>query len=87
MTALAVTLTVTFRGCDSFGLCQTDTVTVTIRPAGPNLPPTVAITNPPNGAVLWVNGSDPTGIYHQLTLGSTSSDPEGGPLTLVKQIC
>jgi len=75
--------TVTFRGCDSFGLCQSDTVTIAIRPAGPNLPPTVAITNPPNGAVLWVNGSDPTGIYHQLTLAGTASDPEGGPLTLV----
>ncbi|MFD0519388.1 S8 family peptidase [Paractinoplanes durhamensis] len=75
--------TVTFRGCDSFGSCQTDTVTIAIQPAGPNLPPTVAITNPLDGASLWVNGSDADGIYHQLTLGSTASDPEGGPLTLV----
>jgi hypothetical protein len=75
--------TVTFRGCDAFGLCGTNTVTISIRPAGPNLPPTVAITNPAAGAILWTNGSDAGGVFHQLTLGSNVSDPEGGPLTLV----
>ncbi|MET3429607.1 subtilisin family serine protease [Actinoplanes tereljensis] len=74
--------TVTFRGCDTFGLCGTDTVAITIRAAGPNLPPTVAITNPANGAVLWTNGSDAGGVFHQLTLGSSAVDPEGGPLSL-----
>jgi serine protease len=75
--------TVTFRGCDAFGQCGTDTVTLLIQPAGPNQPPSVAITNPADGAVLQYNGSDANGVYHQLTLGSSVSDPEGGPLTLV----
>jgi serine protease len=74
---------VRFRGCDAFGQCATDTVTIMIQPPGPNQPPTVAITNPANGAVLWINGSDAGGVYHELTLGSSVSDPEGGPLTLV----
>ena len=83
LTAAAGQHTVTFRGCDAFGLCGTDTVPISIQAPGPNLPPTVAITNPANGAALWINGSDATGVFHQLTLGSTASDPEGGPLTLV----
>ena len=75
--------TVTFRGCDDFGACAEDTVTIAIREDPPNLPPTVRITNPTNGAVLEANGEDADGRFHELTLQSDASDPEGGPVTLV----
>src|SRR5215207_1112064 len=75
--------TITFRGCDAFGACGSDTVQINIRANGPNLPPSVQITNPVNGANLGVNGSDANGTNHQLTLGQNVSDPEGGPLTMV----
>jgi hypothetical protein len=75
--------TVTFRGCGDFGACAEDTVTIAIREDPPNLPPTVRITNPTNGAVLETNGEDANGRFHELTLQSDVSDPEGGPVTLV----
>jgi serine protease len=74
--------TITLRGCDTFSVCASDTVPIMVQPGGVNQPPTVQITNPANGAVLWVNGSDANGFYHELTLGGVVSDPEGGPLTL-----
>jgi serine protease len=77
------THTVSFLGCDSFGVCASDTVTITIQPDGTNAPPQVQITNPANGSHLWVNGNDATGWYHEITLGSQVFDPEGGPVTLV----
>jgi serine protease len=75
--------TVTFRGCDGFGLCAADTVTIAIREDPANLPPAVRITNPAHGAFLQSNGSDAAGPFHELTLQAVASDPEGGPVTLV----
>ena len=73
----------TFRGCDGFGACAEDTVTIAIREDPQDLPPTVRITNPVNGAILTANGDDADGRFHELTLQSDVSDPEGGPVTLV----
>jgi serine protease len=75
--------TVTIRGCDGFGVCATDSVPIMIQPDTANQPPTVRITNPSNGAVLWVNGNEAGSFYHELTLDGDASDPEGGPLSLV----
>ncbi|GAA1660331.1 S8/S53 family peptidase [Catellatospora bangladeshensis] len=75
------THTVRLRGCDSFNVCAEDTVVITLAVDPPNQPPVVHITSPANGAVLWVNGSDASGPYHQLTLQATATDPEGFPLT------
>ncbi|RSM77819.1 hypothetical protein DMH04_34445 [Kibdelosporangium aridum] len=77
------THTVTFRGCDDFGACGTATVKIAIREDEPNQPPKVRITNPPNGVDLPVNGRDEKGVFHELTLQSNVSDPEGDPVTLV----
>ena len=75
--------TVTVRGCDTFGVCATDSVPIMIQPDTANQPPTVHITSPGNGAVLWVNGNEAGVFYHELTLDGDASDPEGGPLSLV----
>jgi serine protease len=75
--------TVTLRGCDTFNVCATDTVPILIQANPSNQPPTVHITNPTNGSILWVNGSDASGWYHEITLTGTATDPEGGPLTRV----
>jgi hypothetical protein len=53
-----------------------------IQADGANLPPSAHITNPTNGAVLWVNGSDANGWYHELTLAGTVSDPENAPVSV-----
>lgn len=74
--------TVTFRGCDAFGACAVETVPIVIRPDGPNQAPSVRITNPANGAWLNVNGSDTDGYYHQITLQSAVSDPDGDQVTV-----
>ncbi|WP_214110697.1 S8 family serine peptidase [Acrocarpospora catenulata] len=75
--------TVTVRGCDTFGLCGSDTVTVSIIPDSANQPPQVRITNPANGAKLWVNGNSNGQYFHEITLNATATDPEGGAVTLV----
>jgi serine protease len=73
---------ITFRGCDAFGACSSETVRINIHADEPNRPPTVRITNPANHAFLDVNGSDANGWYHQLTLRSEVSDPDGDPVSL-----
>ena len=75
--------TITVVGCDIYNVCTSDSVQIVITPDTPNQPPVVQITNPANGALLWVNGSDADGAYHELTLESTVVDPDGDPLTLV----
>ncbi|WP_204045098.1 S8 family serine peptidase [Acrocarpospora phusangensis] len=74
--------TVTVRGCDTFAQCGSDTVTITVIPDSANQPPQVRITNPANGAKLWVNGNANGQFFHELTLTGTASDPEGGAVTL-----
>lgn len=75
--------TVTLRGCDTFNVCVTDTIPIFIQPDGADQPPTVRILSPANGALLWVNGNDATGAYHDITLNGTAVNPEGGQVTLV----
>lgn len=73
---------IAFVGCDNFGVCAIDSVTINVQPDGVNLPPQVSITNPIAGSLHWVNGIDVNGPYLDITLASEVFDPEGGPLTL-----
>ncbi|WP_214111312.1 S8 family serine peptidase [Acrocarpospora catenulata] len=77
------THTVTVRGCDTFNLCGTDSITVTVIPDTANQPPVVRVLNPANGAKLWVNGNANGQFFHEITLNGSATDPEGGALTLV----
>ena len=73
---------VTVIGCDATNHCGSHTIGISIQPNGTNKPPIARITNPANGALLWANGNDPAGFYHELTLTGTVSDPEGAPITV-----
>ncbi|GIH24863.1 hypothetical protein Aph01nite_31730 [Acrocarpospora phusangensis] len=75
--------TVTVRGCDTSGLCGSETINLTIIPDSANKAPIVNITNPLNGTKLWVNGNDGTHFWHEITLTGTATDPEGGAVSLV----
>jgi len=75
--------TVTFQGCDNFGVCSSDSVPIELVADGANLPPVVQITAPANGANIDVTGSDNTGFFAEVTLNATVSDPEGGPVSVV----
>ncbi|GAA4075207.1 hypothetical protein GCM10022248_50150 [Nonomuraea soli] len=74
--------TVTLKGCDPVNQCDQETIPIAIQPDGANKPPVVKVTSPANGALLWVNGNDATGWYHELTLNGTATDPEGNPVTV-----
>jgi hypothetical protein len=74
--------TATIRGCDAANQCGNASVHFVIQSDGANLPPSAHITNPTHGAVLWVNGSDANGWYHELTLAGTVSDPENAPVSV-----
>jgi serine protease len=75
------THTVKVRGCDSFTVCATASVPITLTANPVNQPPVVHITSPANGAHLWVTGMDSAGYFWSGTLTGTATDPEGAPLT------
>lgn len=70
------TRTLTLTGTDSMGASGNASVSITVVDPPPNLPPTVQITSPQNGAQPPID--------EPLTLAGTAVDPEGAePLTYV----
>lgn len=74
--------TITVQGCDAVGQCRAVAAPIVIQPDGTNLPPSAKITNPANGAMLWVTDQDATGYFHEITLAGTVADPEGAPVSV-----
>ncbi len=78
--------TITFRGVERAmmgegDLIASDSVTITINPNPPNLPPNVQITIPDDGDSFIQTGSDGTGPYADVNFTGIATDPEDGPLT------
>jgi serine protease len=74
--------TITVQGCDTFGVCASESVPVLLIEDSANLPPTAQITSPANGDDIPTNGSDDNGFFAEITVASAVSDPEGGPVSL-----
>lgn len=75
--------TVTARGCDNLNICASESVTISLRPAGANQPPVARIVSPANASLIGVTGSDVNGFFAEVTLLGTATDPDGDPLTIV----
>jgi hypothetical protein len=76
------THTISFTGSDGV-LEDTESITITINPNPANLPPSVTITSPDNGALfdelLWDAAEEMW--YAEVTLTGTATDPEDGALS------
>jgi hypothetical protein len=73
--------TISVTGSDGV-LSDTESVSITVMPNPPDLPPdVVTIHSPANGFTDWANGFDENGSYLEVTLVGSGHDPEDGDLT------
>ncbi len=78
------THTLNLRGTDDAGASVTDTITITVGPAPPNLPPTVKITSPADNSHKPTCCTEPGPggrSYAEFDFQADVTDPEGDPLT------